>query len=74
MKKYIIPLLNWRVLVLAALALVAFVLVVGEAEDITVLLLTKATGFAMGYACFRLGSHWDKAGLIDELNVYGENV
>lgn len=72
MKKYIIPLLNWRVLVLATLAILAFILVIGETEDLTALLITKAAGFGLGWLCFRLGSHWDKAGLIDELNKLSE--
>lgn len=74
MKKYLIPLLNWRVLVLTALAMLAFLLLAGETDDMTVFLFIKVLGIGCGYACYRLGNRWDKLGLIDELNVYSENI
>ena len=74
MKKYLIPFRNWRVLVLTALAMLALLLLAGETDDMTVLLLIKAIGFGCGWLCFRLGNRWDKLGLIDELNVYSENI
>ena len=74
MKKYLTPFLNWRVLVLAALAMAALFLIMGETEDISLLLLTKAAGFGCGYACYRLGNRWDRQGLIDELNKLSEGI
>ena len=74
MKKYLIPFLNWRVLVLTLLSMVAFVLIMGETESLKVFLLIKVLGFALGYLCYRLGKYWDERGLISELDVYSENV
>lgn len=74
MKKYLIPLLNWRVLVLTLLSMVAFVLILGDTDDLTVFMFIKVLGFALGYLCYRLSKHWDERGLIDELNVYSENL
>lgn len=74
MKKYLTPFLNWRVLVLTVLAMAALVLILGEAESLKVFLSIKVLGFALGYLCYRLSRYWDERGLIDELNVYSENI
>ncbi len=74
MKKYLIPFLNWRVLVLSLLAMAALVLILGEAESLKVFLSIKAVGFALGYLCYRLSRYWDNRGLINELSVYSENL
>lgn len=73
MKKYLTPLLNWRVLVLMVLAMVAFMLILGETESITVLLSIKAIGFGLAYLTYRIGSYWGRLGLIDELEIYDAN-
>lgn len=72
MKKYLIPFLNWRILVLNAIAMLAFLLLAGDTDDIIVFLFIKVLGFGCGYACYRLVERWDKLGLINELNVYSE--
>ncbi len=70
MKQYIKPFLNWRINLLMALAIVALVLILGECEKISTLLIVKAVGFAIAYGCYRLSQHWGKKGLINELNIF----
>ena len=70
MKQYIKPFLNWRIDLLMALATVALVLILGECEKISTLLIVKAVGFALAYGCYRLAQHWDKKGLINELDIF----
>lgn len=74
MKKYLLPLLNWRVLVLSLLAMMALVLILGDTDDLTVFMIIKTAGFGLGYLCYRLFRHWDERGLINELSVYSENL
>ena len=74
MKKYLIPFTNWRIAVLSLLAVLALVLIIAEADNIALLLAIKASGFAIGYACYRLSTLWDKRGLIDELKVFSEGL
>lgn len=40
---------------------IAAMLLMAESEDIAVLLLTKAAGFALGYAAARLCDRWESA-------------
>lgn len=70
MKQYIKPFLNWRINLLMALAIVALVLILGECEKISTLLIVKAVGFAIAYGCYRLAQAWDKKGLINELDIF----
>lgn len=70
MKQYIKPFLNWRINVLMALAIVALVLILGECEKISTLLIVKAVGFAIAYGCYRLAQRWDRKGLINELDIF----
>jgi hypothetical protein len=70
MKPYLQLLTNWRIVALAALAIVAILLILGECEKISTLLIVKAAGFAIAYGCYRLSQHWDKKGLINELNIF----
>lgn len=74
MKKYLIPLLNWRVLVLSLLAMAAALLILGDTDNLTVFMIIKTAGFGLGYLCYRLFRHWDERGLINELSVYSENL
>ena len=74
MKKYLIPLLNWRVIALTLLAMAATLLVLGDTDDLTVFMLIKSAGFGLGYLCYRLSRYWDNRGLINELSVYSENL
>lgn len=70
MKPYLKLFLNWRIDVLMALAIVAFMLILGECEDISTLIATKLVGFGLAYGCYKLSQVWDKQGLIDELNIF----
>lgn len=70
MKQYIKPFLNWRINLLMALAIVALVLILGECEKISTLLIIKAVGFAIAYGCYRLAQRWDRKGLINELDIF----
>lgn len=74
MKKYLLPLLNWRVLVLSLLAMMALVLILGDTDDLTVFMIIKPAGFGLGYLFYRLARNWDARGLISELDVYSENL
>lgn len=70
MKPYLQLLTNWRIDLLMALAIVALVLILGECEKISTLLIVKAVGFAIAYGCYRLAQRWDKKGLINELDIF----
>lgn len=70
MKQYIKPFLNWRIDLLMALAIVALVLILGECEKISTLLIVKTVGFAIAYGCYRLAQRWDRKGLINELDIF----
>lgn len=70
MKPYLQLLTNWRIDLLMALAIVALVLILGECEKISTLLIVKAVGFAIAYGCYRLAQAWDKKGLINELDIF----
>lgn len=70
MKPYLQLLTNWRINLLMALAIVALVLILGECEKISTLLIVKAVGFAIAYGCYRLAQRWDRKGLINELDIF----
>lgn len=70
MKPYLQLLLNWRINLLMALAIVALVLILCECEKISTLLIVKAVGFAIAYGCFKLSQAWDRKGLINELDIF----
>ena len=70
MKPYLQLLTNWRIALLMALAIVALVLILGECEKISTLLIVKAVGFAIAYGCYRLTQRWDRKGLINELDIF----
>ena len=70
MKPYLQLLTNRRIDLLMALAIVALVLILGECEKISTLLIVKAVGFAIAYGCYRLAQRWDKKGLINELDIF----
>lgn len=70
MKPYLQLLTNWRIDLLMALAIVALVLILGECEKISTLLIIKTVGFAIAYGCYRLAQRWDKKGLINELDIF----
>lgn len=70
MRQYLNLLTNWRIVALAALAIVAMMLILSECDQLPTLLATKVAGFAIAYGCYRLSQHWDKKGLINELNIF----
>lgn len=51
---------NWRIHVLAIIAITGLMLILGETEDILSLILSKLAGFTLFYLCYRLGKRWDK--------------
>lgn len=61
------PLLNWRIHVLAILAMIALILLAGDSEDITTFFVTKVIGFGICYITYRLAKYWHSRGLIDEI-------
>ncbi len=70
MKQFFTPFTNWRVHVLAVLAMAALVLLVSEPDDSAPLLTylaVKAAGFALAYVIYRLGRYWNSKGKINEL-------
>lgn len=70
MKPYLQLLTNWRIVALAALAIVAMLLLLSESVSLKALIITKLTGFALAYGCYRLSQHWDRKDLINELNIF----
>lgn len=70
MKQYLKLLLNWRIVALMLLSTVAMMLILSECDKLSTLLTTKAVGFAIAYGCYRLAQHWDKKGLINELDIF----
>lgn len=72
MKELFTPFRNWRVIVLAVLAMVAAVLILGDCDDMGYLLLTKGIGFGIAYIIYRLGKYWNAKGKIDDLMALAE--
>lgn len=72
MKTYLSILLNWRVLILAALSVVAAILILGESDDMQQLLTTKGIGFGIAYIIYRIGKYWNAKGKINELMSLAE--
>lgn len=70
MEPYLQLLTNWRIVALMLLSTVAMMLILSESVSLTALIITKLTGFALAYGCYRLSQHWDKKGLINELNIF----
>lgn len=72
MKELFIPFINWRVIVLAVLVMVAAVLLLSECDDMGNLLFTKGVGFWLAYIIYRLGKYWNAKGKINELTALAE--
>lgn len=72
MKELFTPFINWRVIVLAVLVMVAAVLLLCECDDMGSLLFTKGVGFGLAYIIYRLGMYWDANGKINELTALAE--
>ena len=68
MRKYIFePLRNWRTLVLAALAGIAFFALMGETETAAAFFAAKIAGAISAYACYTLARYWWQRGMLNEL-------
>lgn len=72
MKELFTPFINWRVIVLAVLVMVAAVFILGECDDMGYLMFTKFIGFSLAYIIYRLGKYWDARGKINELTALAE--
>lgn len=67
MNKFFKVHLNWRINVLAVMAMMVTVLVVSDSDSIFLLFLTKTAGFFLGYLTFRLSKYWDSKDKVNEL-------
>ncbi len=67
MEKHLNIYRNWRVYVLTILSVLAALLILGECEGVTAILLTKGIGFGLAYITYRLGKYWDGKGKIKDL-------
>lgn len=56
---------NWRIIALTVMAVAAFVLIVGESDNVAALVITKFLGFAVGVFCYRIWKDWKDKGQID---------
>lgn len=72
MKELFTPFINWRVIVLAVLVMVAAVFILVECDDMGNLLFAKVVGFGLAYIIYRLGKYWDAKGKINELTELAE--
>ncbi len=57
--KKISQFLNWRAFLLGILAIVAFVLILCESDEIFPLLASKVIGFSLAWLCLHLGKRWE---------------
>jgi hypothetical protein len=63
---------NWRYQVLIALSIIAFILLVSEADDMGVFFIAKAVGFTLVAVIYLLGKYWYKQGNLGELDMISE--
>lgn len=66
---------NWRCVVVLTLAMFAFLFMVGEPyEDceywFSVFFIHKTVAVILALVAYRLFKHWDKKGLLSELNEF----
>lgn len=69
MNKYLKIYLNWRINVLALLAVTAIVLITTDCDSPLAFILTKAMGFLLGYLTYRFGRYWQDRGELKELEL-----
>ena len=67
MEKSIKPFFNWRTHVLAIIAAIALILLIGETYSIVTMLFTKAAAAILAILCYALARYWDSKGKISEL-------
>lgn len=69
MNKYFKIYLNWRINVLALLAVTAIVLITSDCDSPLAFILTKVTGFLLGYLTYCFGKYWQDRGELKELGL-----
>ena len=69
MKKYLKIYLNWRINVLALLAVTAIVLITSNCDRPLAFILTKVMGFMLGYLTYCFGRYWQDRGELKELEL-----
>lgn len=72
MRQYLNIFFNWRIDALLILAIMAFILIFSECDVLSILIATKAAGFALAYAVYKLHQYWDNQGLVNELDIFSE--
>ena len=66
------PFLNWRTHALLIISAPALILIMGECDDMLMLVITKAAGFLLAYIACLLGSYWSRKGKLNELKEVTE--
>lgn len=69
MNKYLKIYLNWRINVMALLAVTAIVLITSDSDSPLTFILTKAMGFLLGYLTNCFGRYWQDRGELKELEL-----
>ena len=59
---------NWRAMLLIALGFIAFICLIGESDDICVLLSVKALAILLTVVVTLLGKRWSRQGKLDDMN------
>jgi len=58
---------NWRAILLLLLGFTAFILLIGESDDMRTLLLTKLFGSMLALVVFLLSRYWNRKKKIEEI-------
>lgn len=69
MNKYLKIYLNWRINVLALLAVTAIILITSNCDSPLAFILTKVMGFMLGYLTCCFGRYWQDRGELKELEL-----
>lgn len=69
MNKYLKIYLNWRINVMALLAVTAIVLITSNCDSPLAFILTKVMGFLLGYLTYRFERYWQDRGELKELEL-----
>lgn len=68
MKKYLLPLTNWRIVTLTILAAATLAFAAGDCDNLVLFFATKVIAVILGYATHILAKRWD--GKMPELEVF----
>lgn len=71
--KYLKVFRNWRIVALTVFSIAALLLILGDGDNVAVIVFTKLVGFAIGYLVYRIGKDWKGRGMLDELDVFDED-